>query len=193
MPERVVAGPWLCISGDLFRDNPFGHRIPYRYSCNLASAVIRWPVELPKDACNHPANSPTRTCGALLMRKNKTDWGSAIFHSQETWEDKVRKELTPTTKFTTFGAAQATLVAPCERSLRLSPDCTDPLAHHAILYDEVLLRKNEFDILHFHTDYAHFPISKNLDLPVVTTLQGQCVSASASATFLFQATSDHRD
>jgi glycosyltransferase involved in cell wall biosynthesis len=68
---------------------------------------------------------------------------------------------------------KATLVAPCERSLRLSPDCTDPLAHHAILYDEVLMRKNQFDILHFHTDYAHFPISKNLDLPVVTTLHGR--------------------
>jgi hypothetical protein len=88
---------------------------------------------------------------------------------------------------------KATLVAPCERSLRLSPDCTDPLAHHAILYDEVLLRKDEFDILHFHTDYAHFPISKNLDLPVVTTPHGQCVAALASARFLFQATSDHRD
>jgi glycosyltransferase involved in cell wall biosynthesis len=68
---------------------------------------------------------------------------------------------------------KATLVAPCERSLRLSPDCTDPLAHHAILYDEVILRKDEFDILHFHTDYAHFPISKNLHLPVLTTLHGR--------------------
>lgn len=68
---------------------------------------------------------------------------------------------------------KAALVAPCERSLRLSPDCTDPLAHHAILYDQVLSRKNEFDILHFHTDYAHFPISKNMDLPVVTTVHGR--------------------
>jgi glycosyltransferase involved in cell wall biosynthesis len=68
---------------------------------------------------------------------------------------------------------QATLIAPCERSLRLSPDCSDPLAHHAILYDQVLSRKNDFDILHFHTDYAHFPISKSLELPVVTTVHGR--------------------
>jgi glycosyltransferase involved in cell wall biosynthesis len=68
---------------------------------------------------------------------------------------------------------KAALVAPCERSLRLSPDCSDPLVHHAILYDQVLSRKDEFDILHFHTDYAHFPISKNLDLPVVTTVHGR--------------------
>ena len=67
----------------------------------------------------------------------------------------------------------ATLVSPCERSLRLSPDCMDPFAYHAILYDEVLSRRDEFDILHFHTDYFHFPFSKNLDLPVVTTVHGR--------------------
>jgi glycosyltransferase involved in cell wall biosynthesis len=68
---------------------------------------------------------------------------------------------------------QARLIAPCERSLRLSPDCLDPHAYHAILYDEVLSRKNEFDILHFHTDYFHFPFTKNLDLAVVTTVHGR--------------------
>src|SRR6202041_75510 len=55
---------------------------------------------------------------------------------------------------------KATLVAPCERSLRLSPDCMDPFAYHVILYDQVLSRRDEFDILHFHTDYGHFPLSK---------------------------------
>src|SRR5579872_3352214 len=68
---------------------------------------------------------------------------------------------------------KATLIAPCERSLRLSPDCMDPFAHHVILYDQVLSRRDDFDILHFHTDYAHFPLSKNLDLPVVTTVHGR--------------------
>jgi glycosyltransferase involved in cell wall biosynthesis len=68
---------------------------------------------------------------------------------------------------------KATLISPCEKSLRLSPDCMDPFAYHTILYDEVLLRKDEFDILHFHTDYSHFPFSKNLDLPVVTTVHGR--------------------
>jgi glycosyltransferase involved in cell wall biosynthesis len=67
----------------------------------------------------------------------------------------------------------ATLISPCARSLRLSPDCMDPHTYHAILYDDVLSRKDEFDILHFHTDYFHFPFSKNLDLPVVTTVHGR--------------------
>ncbi len=68
---------------------------------------------------------------------------------------------------------KATLISPCDRSLRLSPDCLDPLAHHTILYDQVLSRRDDFDILHFHTDYGHFPLSKNLDLPVVTTVHGR--------------------
>jgi glycosyltransferase involved in cell wall biosynthesis len=68
---------------------------------------------------------------------------------------------------------KARLISPCKRSLRLSLDCLDPLAHHAIMYDQVLSRKDEFDILHFHTDYFHFPFSKNLDLPVVTTVHGR--------------------
>jgi glycosyltransferase involved in cell wall biosynthesis len=68
---------------------------------------------------------------------------------------------------------KATLISPCERSLRLSPDCLDPFAHHAILYDQVLSRKDDFDILHFHTDYFHFPFTKNSTLPVVTTVHGR--------------------
>jgi glycosyltransferase involved in cell wall biosynthesis len=68
---------------------------------------------------------------------------------------------------------KAALISPCDRSLRLSPDCLDPFAHHAILYDQVLSRKDEFDVVHFHTDYFHFPFSNNLDLPNVTTVHGR--------------------
>jgi glycosyltransferase involved in cell wall biosynthesis len=67
----------------------------------------------------------------------------------------------------------AKLISPCDRSLRLSPDCLDPFAHHAILYDQVLSRKDDFDVVHFHTDYFHFPFSNNLDLPAVTTVHGR--------------------
>jgi glycosyltransferase involved in cell wall biosynthesis len=68
---------------------------------------------------------------------------------------------------------KATLISPCDRSLRLSPDCLDPFAYHAILYDQVLSRKDAFDILHFHTDYFHFPFSNNFDVPSVTTVHGR--------------------
>jgi glycosyltransferase involved in cell wall biosynthesis len=68
---------------------------------------------------------------------------------------------------------QARLVAPCEHSLRTSPGCVDPLAHYAILLDEVVSRAAEFDILHFHIDHLHFPLTKNVELPTVTTLHGR--------------------
>ena len=68
---------------------------------------------------------------------------------------------------------QARLIPGCERSLRLSEDCVDPLAHHAVMLDKVISLVDEFDIIHFHTDYAHFPFSKNMGLPNVTTLHGR--------------------
>jgi glycosyltransferase involved in cell wall biosynthesis len=68
---------------------------------------------------------------------------------------------------------EARLVPGCERSLRLSEDCVDPMAHHAVLLDKVVEMAEEFDVIHFHTDYAHFPLSKNLGLRNVTTLHGR--------------------
>ncbi len=67
----------------------------------------------------------------------------------------------------------AHLESGCEQALRLSQTCVDPLAHHTVLLDRVLARAHEFDILHFHIDYAHFPATRNLRLPTVTTLHGR--------------------
>jgi glycosyltransferase involved in cell wall biosynthesis len=68
---------------------------------------------------------------------------------------------------------EARLVPGCERSLRLSEDCIDPMAHHAVMLDRVIEMADEFDIIHFHTDYSHFPSSKNMGLRNVTTLHGR--------------------
>ena len=68
---------------------------------------------------------------------------------------------------------QARLVPGSERSLRLSEDVCDPLAHHVVLLDKVFSRADEFDILHFHTDYAHFLPSKYLQVCSLTTLHGR--------------------
>src|SRR5271156_1393590 len=68
---------------------------------------------------------------------------------------------------------EARLIPGCERSLRLSEDCVDPMAHHAVMLDKVIGMAEEFDIIHFHTDYAHFPSSKNMRLRNVTTLHGR--------------------
>lgn len=60
-----------------------------------------------------------------------------------------------------------------ERSLRLDPKCQDPLAHHVIMLDQVIAAADEFDVIHFNIDYWHFPLTRWLRLPAVTTLHGR--------------------
>lgn len=78
---------------------------------------------------------------------------------------------------TLFAAGDSTtgarLIANVEEGLRLKQSCTDPLAHHIVQMQEVIERASEFDILHFHTDYLHFPFSNQLSTPCVTTLHGR--------------------
>src|SRR6266576_41370 len=67
----------------------------------------------------------------------------------------------------------AHLVPVCPQALRLDPDCCDPLAQHLYLVEQVLQRKDDFDIVHFHIDYLHFSMSRREDLSQVTTLHGR--------------------
>ncbi|MFL6232451.1 MAG: glycosyltransferase family 4 protein [Thermoanaerobaculia bacterium] len=68
---------------------------------------------------------------------------------------------------------RARLVAACPRSLRLDPGCVDSLAHHLVLIEEVFRRAESFDVLHFHVDYLHFPVTRRLPVPHLTTLHGR--------------------
>jgi glycosyltransferase involved in cell wall biosynthesis len=67
----------------------------------------------------------------------------------------------------------AELVACCPAALRLDPSCKDPLAHHVRQLDIVFGQLSRFDIVHFHTDYLHFPLSRRHAFRHVTTLHGR--------------------
>lgn len=67
----------------------------------------------------------------------------------------------------------ARLIPPCPRSLRLAPDCIDQLAHHIVMLELVAKHAGQFDVIHFHIDYLHFPLSRRLSIPHVTTLHGR--------------------
>lgn len=67
----------------------------------------------------------------------------------------------------------ARLVPACMRALRLDSTCVDQLAHHVIMLDEVFSEKENFDIVHFHVDYLHFPCSRRQQTAHVTTLHGR--------------------
>ena len=68
---------------------------------------------------------------------------------------------------------KAHLVAACRRSLRMDKHCVDRLAHHMLMLENVVQRAAEFDIVYFHTDYLHFPLSRREQITHVTTLHGR--------------------
>ena len=67
----------------------------------------------------------------------------------------------------------ARLVAPWKCSLRLDKDCLDQMAHHIVLLEQVFKRADEFDVIHFHVDYLHFPYTRRQPRTHVTTLHGR--------------------
>jgi len=67
----------------------------------------------------------------------------------------------------------ARLVPCCPQSLRLDSGCVDQLAHHIVLLERVMRDAGRFDIIHFHIDYLHFPLSRRQSTPHVTTLHGR--------------------
>ena len=67
----------------------------------------------------------------------------------------------------------ARLVPVTPRALRLDRSCRDPLAHHVLQLEHVLQRAKQFDVIHFHVDYLHYPMSRRSGVPHVTTLHGR--------------------
>ncbi len=67
----------------------------------------------------------------------------------------------------------AELIPVTERSLRLDPTCIDQASHHLRMIELVARMRDEFDVIHFHTDYMHFPVSRRHEYTHVTTLHGR--------------------
>jgi glycosyltransferase involved in cell wall biosynthesis len=67
----------------------------------------------------------------------------------------------------------AELVAGVPRALRLDPNVRDPIPHFMLMLDQVRERADEFDILHFHIDYLHFPLFRSTSAQTLTTLHGR--------------------
>lgn len=67
----------------------------------------------------------------------------------------------------------ATLAPMCDESLRMHPESIDALAHHVLMLQRVIDSKSQFDIVHFHIDYLHFPLSRAEKLVNLTTLHGR--------------------
>lgn len=66
----------------------------------------------------------------------------------------------------------AHLVAGCPRALRLAR-ATDPIALHLAMVEQVIRRVRDFDVVHWHIDYLHFPVTRRERHPSLTTLHGR--------------------
>jgi glycosyltransferase involved in cell wall biosynthesis len=77
---------------------------------------------------------------------------------------------------------KAKLIPASPRSLRMSK-AIDTLSLHIVMLEEVLKRADDFDIVHFHIDYLHFPLSRRSRLNQVTTLHGRLDLANLSSLY----------
>ena len=67
----------------------------------------------------------------------------------------------------------AALVGCATVALRLDPNVIDAIPYYMLMLDRVRRQAAEFDILHFHIDYLHFPLFRYLAGRTVTTLHGR--------------------
>src|SRR5690606_3160195 len=67
----------------------------------------------------------------------------------------------------------ARLIRCCEQSLRLDSATRDPLAYQVLMLEEVAKRAAHFDVVHYHIDYFHYPLSRRQSVPQLTTLHGR--------------------
>ena len=63
---------------------------------------------------------------------------------------------------------------PCRGvAMRLDPTCRDSFAEQVLQLEQVFQRAREFDVVHFHIDYLHFPLSRKARISQLTTLHGR--------------------
>jgi glycosyltransferase involved in cell wall biosynthesis len=78
------------------------------------------------------------------------------------------------TLFASGDSVTSAKLVPCAfRSLRLDPTVRDPNPHIILMLEKVRERADEFDILHFHIDYFHFPLFRPLAARTLTTVHGR--------------------
>ena len=67
----------------------------------------------------------------------------------------------------------ATLAPMRDRALRLDPEVRDWIAYYMRMMELIRRRADEFDVLHFHTDYFPLSLFSRQRTPFVTTLHGR--------------------
>jgi glycosyltransferase involved in cell wall biosynthesis len=77
----------------------------------------------------------------------------------------------------------ADLVPVVRESLRLAKRPRDPRIWEIMQLMELERQADKFDIIHFHTDFVHFPISRRFTTPHLTTMHGRLDTPDLQAFF----------
>src|SRR5206468_1445325 len=88
-------------------------------------------------------------------------------------EELIRQDHQLTLFASDESLTDGSLMASCDRSLRLNPDYLDYMAYHFLQLEQVFQLANSFDVIHFHIDYLHFPLSRRQRMPNITTLHNR--------------------
>ena len=78
------------------------------------------------------------------------------------------------TLFATADSCTRAHLRPMARGgLRLDADCRDAQSHHVTMVARVAEAAGDFDVVHFHLDYLHFPVVRTARLRALTTQHGR--------------------
>jgi len=67
----------------------------------------------------------------------------------------------------------AELIAGSARALRLDPSVRDPLAYSVAMIEKIWRMRDQFDVIHNHTDFLAMPLLRRQATPTTTTLHGR--------------------
>ncbi|SNT72538.1 glycosyltransferase family 4 protein [Paracoccus seriniphilus] len=88
-------------------------------------------------------------------------------------EEQVRQGH-EVTLFASGDSKTSAHLVPCSKeALRLDPMVTNSLPWHVAMLEEVRRRADEFDVLHFHIDFLHYPMAQPFADRMVTTMHGR--------------------
>jgi glycosyltransferase involved in cell wall biosynthesis len=76
---------------------------------------------------------------------------------------------------------RARLVPVVPQSIRLASQRLEWLMWHTVMIDRVFEMADAFDVIHFHTDFLHYPLARRCRTPSLTTMHGRLDIADLGA------------
>lgn len=75
--------------------------------------------------------------------------------------------------FASGDSVTAAELVPCSPTALRLAHARDPMLYNVLQLEHIRRRAEDFDVLHFHMDYLHFPLVRGMARPTVTTMHGR--------------------